>query len=205
MAVNTGHVDVGGEFTDPPASPIPLLRQWFDLAAARGVREPGAFALATTSADGRPSSRMIQLSRITDEGIVFATHAGSRKGLEFDQTGHWAGTFYWRETNQQISLAGHVQLLCEEEADALWRVRPVDANAMSAATRQSAPLTDEQGLLTSARSLAEHGMPQRPATWLAYELVVTEAEFWQSSPDRLYRRLRYDLTGSGWTAVRLQP
>ena len=76
---------------------------------------------------------------------------------------------------------------------------------MSVATRQSAPLADEQGLLRSARSLAERGMPRRPATWLAYELVVTEVEFWQSSPDRLYRRLRYDLVGPGWRAVRPQP
>ena len=205
MAVNTGHVDVGGEFAGPPEHPIPLLRQWFDLAVARGVREPGALALATVSAAGHPSSRMIQLSRITDRGIVFATHAGSRKGLEFDQTGRWAGTFYWRETNQQISLAGHAERLGEAEADTLWRVRPVDANAMSVATRQSAPLTDEQALLGFARSLAERGMPRRPATWLAYELVVTEVEFWQSSPDRLYRRLRYDLAGPGWTVVRLQP
>jgi dihydrophenazinedicarboxylate synthase len=205
MAVNTGHVDVGTEFAHPPAHPIPLLRRWFDLAVAHGVREPGAMALATVSAAGHPSSRMIQLSRITDQGIVLATHAGSRKGLEFDQTGCWAGTFYWRETNQQISLSGHVERLGDAEAEALWRIRPVDVNAMSVATRQSATLTDERGLLTSARSLAARGMPQRPATWLAYELVVTEAEFWQSSPDRLYRRLRYDLTERGWTAVRLQP
>ncbi|KJK47028.1 hypothetical protein UK23_21595 [Lentzea aerocolonigenes] len=203
--MNTGQVPVGTEFVHPPASPISLLRQWFDLAVAREVREPGAMALATVSAHGRPSSRMIQLSRITAQGIVFATHAGSRKGLEFDQTGCWAGTFYWRETNQQISLSGNVERLGDAEADVLWWARPADANAMSVATRQSAPLTDEHALLTSARSLAERGTPQRPATWLAYELIVSEAEFWQSSPDRLYRRLRYSLTERGWTATRLQP
>ena len=60
-------------------------------------------------------------------------------------------------------------------------------------------------LLDRARSLEQEGLLQRPSTWLAYELVVTEVEFWQSSPDRLYRRLRYDLTKFGWAAVRLQP
>lgn len=205
MAVNDGHVRIGEEFARPPADPIPLLRQWFDQAVAHQVREPGAMALATVSATGRPSSRMIQLSRISDQGIVFASHAGSRKGHEFDQTGWWAGTFYWRETNQQISLAGHAAKLGDAAADALWRVRPAAANAMSVATRQSEPLGDERELLDRAWSLAESGVPRRPATWVAYELVLTEAEFWQSSPDRLYRRLRYDLTERGWTAVRLQP
>ena len=65
--------------------------------------------------------------------------------------------------------------------------------------------TDYVALLDRARSLEQEGLLQRPSTWLAYELVVTEVEFWQSSPDRLYRRLRYDLTKFGWAAVRLQP
>jgi dihydrophenazinedicarboxylate synthase len=205
MAVNTGQVHIGGEFADPPENPIPLLRQWFELAVRRGVREPGAMALATVGEDGRPSSRTIQLSRLTGRGIVFASHCGSRKGIEIGLTGCWAGTFYWRETNQQISLAGHVERLAEAEADALWSVRPAAANAMSVATHQSAPLVDERGLLDRARSLEQGGVLERPATWVAYELVVTEVEFWQSSPDRLYRRLRYDLTKNGWAAVRLQP
>ncbi|WP_394617218.1 pyridoxal 5'-phosphate synthase [Lentzea sp. JNUCC 0626] len=205
MAVNTGRVPLGAEFSSPPPHPIPLLREWFDLAAARQVREPGAMALATVSWMGSASSRMIQLSRITDQGIAFATHTGSRKGIELDQTRTWAGTFYWRETNQQISLSGYSEQLDDTEADALWSARPVEANAMSAATRQSEPLTDEVELLGRARSLAEGGDPARPATWIAYELVVTEAEFWQSSPDRLYRRLRYELTEEGWISERLQP
>ena len=46
---------------------------------------------------------------------------------------------------------------------------------------------------------------QRVSIGEEIELVVTEVEFWQSSPDRLYRRLRYDLTKFGWAAVRLQP
>ena len=205
MAVNTRHAYIGTEFANPPADPIPLLRKWFDRAAELGVREPGAMALATVATSGRPSSRMIQLSRITDRGIVFATHLSSRKGLDFDQTGCWAGTFYWHETNQQISLAGYVERLPGAEADTLWTARPRAANAMSVATRQSEPLFDEQGLLGRARSLELGGELERPATWLAYELVVTEVEFWQSSPDRLYRRLHYLLTSLGWNSVRLQP
>ena len=205
MAVNSAHAQLGSEFDEFPEDPVSLLRRWFELAVPRGVREPGALALATVARSGRPSSRMVQLSRITGRGIVFATHAGSRKGIEFAETGRWAGTFYWRETNQQISLAGHVERLGDAEADALWAVRPAPANAMSVATRQSELLTDERELLDRARSLEQAGPLERPSTWLAYELVADEVEFWQSSPDRLYRRLRYDLDGTGWTARRLQP
>ncbi|MGW0520273.1 pyridoxal 5'-phosphate synthase [Crossiella sp. NPDC003009] len=203
MAVNVVHTEIGPEFSTPPADPIPLLRRWTELAAERGVREPGAIALATVAADGRPSSRMIQLSRITDRGLVFATHAGSRKGREIDQTARCSGVLYWRETNQQITFGGTVEDAGDTVADALWARRGAAANAMSVATRQSEPLADEEELLARARSL---GSPlARPGTWVAYELVLTEVEFWQSSPDGLYRRLRFDLAGPGWTTVRLQP
>ena len=205
MAVNTQHAEIGAEFAEPPRDPLVLLRDWFAAATARGVREPGAIALTTVAADGEPSSRMIQLSRFTGAGLLFATHTGSRKGRDIDGTGRWSGVLYWRETNQQVTFGGHARDAGEAVADELWAQRPTDANAMSAVTRQSEPLADERALLASARALADGGPVPRPRHWAVYELVLTHAEFWQSSADRLYRRLRYDRTDTGWAAVRLQP
>ncbi|MGW4210542.1 pyridoxal 5'-phosphate synthase [Lentzea sp. NPDC004789] len=206
MAVNVQYKSIGPEFTRPPADPVALLRDWFAQAVAHGVREPGATALATVAADGTPSSRMIQISRITDRGLLFATHAGSRKGREIGQTGRCSGVLYWRETNQQVTFGGRAEPADEAVAEELWAPRPVSSNAMSIATRQSHPLVREEELLEQAVLLATAGGPLvRPSTWLAYELVLTEVEFWQSSPDALYRRLHYRHTGAGWTAQRLQP
>lgn len=205
MAVNAQHAEIGPEFAEPPRDPLALLRDWFAAATERGVREPGAIALSTVAADGEPTSRMIQLSRFTDQGLVFATHAGSRKGRDIDTDGRWSGVLYWRETNQQIAFGGHARYAAEAIADELWAQRPAAANAMSAATTQSAPLTDEHALLAQAQALSVGPPLPRPPHWVAYELVVTQVEFWQSSEDRLYRRLRYDLTEAGWTTVRLQP
>ncbi|MFD8500559.1 pyridoxal 5'-phosphate synthase [Amycolatopsis sp. NPDC059657] len=205
MAVNAAHARIGPEFAQPPRDPLPLLRDWFTTAADRGVREPGAIALATVNPDGEPTSRMIQLSRFTGRGLVFATHASSRKGRDIADAGRWSGVAYWRETNQQVTFGGHAHDAGDAVADELWAGRPVAANAMSAVTRQSEPLGDARDLPARAEALAEGGPVPRPGHWVAYELVVTHVEFWQSSADRLYRRLRYDLTESGWAAVRLQP
>lgn len=206
MAVNDQHTRAGSEFTIPPADPLALLRDWFAQAVAHGVREPGATALATVAADGTPSCRMIQISRITGRGLLFATHAGSRKGREIEQTGRWSGALYWRETNQQVTFGGQVDPAADSIADELWSPRPASSKAMSIATRQSRPLAHEHELLEHALLLTTAGDPLvRPETWVAYELVVSEVEFWQSSPDSLYRRLYYRRTGSDWTAERLQP
>lgn len=206
MSQNIGYPAIGAEFMEPPADPMALLREWFALAFASGVREPGAIALATVAKNGLPTSRMIQLSRISDRGLIFATHARSRKGRDIWQTGRWSGVMYWRETNQQITFSGNADTADEEVADDLWKLHTPEAQAMSAATRQSEPLHDEQALLSYAQLLVTSGEPvPRPHTWVAYELLVTQVEFWQNGPDGVYRRLRYDLFGSGWAPTRLQP
>lgn len=206
MGLNTAQTDVGPEFASPPPEPLGLLRDWFKRAVDRGVREPGAVALATVGAGGRPSSRMIQTLEIADRGLVFTSHSGSQKGRDIKETGHGSGVLYWRETNQQIILAGTIELLPDATADALWAARPVDAHSMSIATRQSEPLEDAEALLAEANRLAASGKPlPRPIFWVGYLLVPSTVEFWQSSPDRLYHRLRYDRADSGWTTTRLQP
>lgn len=194
------------EFDLPPADPLALLRQWWAGAVEAGVREPGAVALATVGADGRPSSRIIQTLRITDEGLIFTSHAGSQKGREIAANGFASGVFYWRETAQQIVLAGTAGCLPEADSDALWAARPPATHPMSVAARQSEPLADEEELRQRARALAESGEPlARPASWVGYLLAPSMLEFWQGSPDRLHRRLRYDRDGDSWKSVRLQP
>ncbi|MFD6755227.1 pyridoxine 5'-phosphate oxidase C-terminal domain-containing protein [Micromonospora gifhornensis] len=36
-------------------------------------------------------------------------------------------------------------------------------------------------------------------------MVPQRIEFWHGSPDRLHRRLAYELSDAGWNARRLQP
>ncbi|PNG16830.1 pyridoxamine 5'-phosphate oxidase family protein, partial [Streptomyces cahuitamycinicus] len=99
----TGTIDIAfPEFHAPPAEPVPLVRAWFEDAVRLGVREPRALALATADTRGRPSTRMVALNRITDEGFVFATHADSQKGREMTANPFASGVLYWRETSQQI-------------------------------------------------------------------------------------------------------
>lgn len=206
MGVNKSYAAIGTEFTRPPAEPIGLLRQWFHSAVRGGVREPGALALATVAEDGRPSSRMIQTIRITEDGLVFASHADSPKARDIDATGWGSGVLYWRETNQQVSLSGRVERLPDADADAMWAARSVESHPMSVVSKQSAPLEDEESLRDEVYRLAAAGAPlPRPASWVGYQLTPSTVEFWQSSPDRLYRRLRYDLVDGYWNSIRLQP
>jgi pyridoxamine 5'-phosphate oxidase len=194
------------EYGNPPGEPVALLRGWLAQAQARGVREPYALALATADKGGRASARIVAITSLTDAGLVFLSHDCSQKGRELAATGWASGVLYWRETGQQVIVAGPARKLASAESDALWHARPVPLHAMSAASRQSEPLPDVAALREQARRLEVLGAAlPRPARFCGYLLEPDVVEFWCASPDRLHRRLRYDREPDGWRATRLQP
>ena len=198
---------VGNEsiFKDSPGNPITAVRAWFAHAIAQNASEPGVMALATVSADGVPSSRIIQVLEVRDEGFVFATHAHSPKGRDIAATGWASGVFYWRETKRQVIVTGKVTLLPEEESDSLWESRPHESHAMSTVSRQSAPLEDERALADEIELVGQSASLARPQGWVGYIVRPTVVEFWEFSPDRIYKRLRYENAGGAWSNQRLQP
>ena len=193
-------------FHTPPQDPIPSLRAWFDRAIEAQVREPNLMALATTDADGFASNRIVHLLEIRHELRVFATHSDSQKGRDIAATGWASAVIYWRETQQQVIVSGPAMTLSDEESDVLWFTRPLDARPMSVVSHQSEILQDEDALRVHAQSLSRLGISlTRPERWRGYGLMTRFLEFWQASPDRLHRRLRYERHPKGWTHVRLQP
>ncbi|HWO84478.1 MAG TPA: pyridoxal 5'-phosphate synthase [Solirubrobacterales bacterium] len=193
------------EFDAPPADPLPLLDLWLRGADERGVREPRALALATADAAGRPSSRILLLKQATPF-LVFAGSYESRKGRDLAENPRAAGTLYWRETLQQVTIEGPVRKLSEEESDALFTERPQAAQATAAASRQGEALDDPARLRDSAKSLAADGAPPpRPPHWGGWRLDPDLVEFWHGSPSRLHRRLLYIKSDGAWQHQRLQP
>jgi len=190
----------------PPTEPIALARRWFETAVEDGTSEPGVLSLATVSATGRPSNRVVQTIRFTDRGLVFASYTTSPKGRDIAANGWASGVLYWRETRRQVILTGQVEQLPDAESDVLWYARAPGLHPMSVATSQSEPLADEAALLARARELGAAGEPlTRPTAWVGYHLVPSTVEFWEDRPERLYWRMRYDRDERAWTHTRLQP
>ncbi|MFI6942077.1 phenazine biosynthesis FMN-dependent oxidase PhzG [Streptomyces sp. NPDC050418] len=203
----TGTLDLPfPEYADPPPEPLGLLRRWLAEAERLGVREPRALALATADPRGRTSVRSIVLHSLTDRGLLFTSHEGSRKGREL-RANPWASALlYWREAGRQISVSGPVRRVPDALSDELWAGRPLFTHAMTVSTRQSEPLADPEELRERARAVALAGPQPRPAAYIGLELSAQTVEFWSDGSDRLHERLHYERTPPGrWTATRLQP
>lgn len=191
------------EFDSPPADPLPLLERWLRTADEMGVREPRALALATADAAGRPSTRILLVKQLAPT-LVFAGSYDSRKGRDLAANPRAAGTLYWRETLQQITIEGPVERLSAEESDALFAERPTAGRATTVASNQGAALADPEKLRQKADELGEESL-ERPANWGGFRLDPDLIEFWHGSPTRLHRRLLYIKDEGGWSHRRLQP
>jgi len=193
------------EFDSPPSDPIALLNEWLDFAERTEVLEPRAMVLATAGTDAAPSTRVVLVKAVDEAGLVFGTNGHSRKGRESSQSATAAGTFYWRETMQQINIAGRIEKLTPDESDRLFSQRPERAKAATRVSRQSEPLDSADDLHRRFADDLASGDDSRPAGWSGYRLRIERIEFWHGNTDRLHRRLEYTLDSSGWRSRRLQP
>lgn len=190
--------------------PIGLFRRWHEDAAESGLLLPEAVALATASADGAPSVRMVLLKGVDERGFRFFTNYESRKAVELEENPRAAMCFYWSVLERQVRVEGAVSRVSSEESEAYFRTRPHGSRIGAWASSQSRPIESRERLETREREARERFRDREvplPPYWGGYVLRPARIEFWQGRANRLHDRLRYEREGQGegWNVTRLQP
>lgn len=162
-------------------------------------------ALATASADGSPSVRMVLMKKADENGFVFFSHYPSRKGRELAENPHAAVLFYWEPLGKQVRVEGRVDRIPAAESDAYFDTRPLGARLSALASPQSRPVPSRAWLEERVAEFAAEGEPGRPDSWGGFRLVPDAWEFWQHRDDRLHDRFRFERDGASWTVERLGP
>jgi pyridoxamine 5'-phosphate oxidase len=193
---------------DLDPEPLRQFERWFAEARDAGLTAPEAMALATATADGRPSVRMVLLKGADERGFDFYTNYESRKGGELDANAHAALLFHWQPLGRQVRIEGPVARIPEEESEAYFVTRPLESRLAAWASPQSRPLASRnelERLYAAAEARFLGAEVPLPPHWGGFRLQPESYEFWQHGDDRLHDRVRYEHQGGVWACARLAP
>jgi pyridoxamine 5'-phosphate oxidase len=185
--------------------PVATFNEWMEEARSAGVEVPEKMTLATASADGRPSARMLLLKGADERGFTFFSGYESRKGRELDENPRAALVFYWEPLGKQVRVEGTVRRLPAEESDAYWATRPPRSRAAAAASHQSEAIENREELEADFERLLPGDEVPRPERWGGYLLEPEAIELWQHRDDRLHDRIKFTRAREGWRSERLAP
>lgn len=193
---------------DLDADPLRQFERWFADARDADAFEPEAMALATATAEGEPSARMVLLKGVDERGFRFFTGYASRKARELDGNPRAALLFHWPVVGRQVRVEGRVQRLPAAETEAYVRSRSRASQLSALASRQSEVIADREELEAGVAALEQlHAGAELPlpADWGGYLLAPSSYELWQHREHRLHDRFRYRQTPDGWVIERLSP
>ncbi|MFT4665500.1 MAG: pyridoxamine 5'-phosphate oxidase [Polaribacter sp.] len=198
------------EIQEVHAHPFHQFQQWFNDALRSNLKEPNVMTLATASASGIPSARIVLLKGYSEKGFLFYTNYNSRKGKELLENPNAALVFCWLELERQIRIEGKVSQLSPEASTQYFQSRPKGSQIGAWASPQSEVIEDrnllEENVVILNEKYAEEDTLPRPEHWGGFLIEPTMVEFWQGRSSRLHDRIRYvQLEGGSWKVDRLAP
>ena len=194
---------------DLDPDPMKQFANWWQHALESKIEEPNAMTLATCSASGRPSARIVLLKGIENNGFVFFTNYLSRKGTEIHDNPFVSLLFFWKELERQVRIEGKITRVPAKESDEYFSSRPKESRIGAWSSPQSRVIESREILQKNVEKynaqFAE-GIIPRPEFWGGYQVQPDLIEFWQGRPGRLHDRLRYALAENNtWKIERLAP
>ena len=196
------------QLLDASQEPVLKTHDWIQEAKEKGVGLPHALNLASVSQDGQPSSRMVLLKRLSDEGLVFFTDYEGKKGKEINDNSKVAMNFWWAKTDKQIRIEGQCTKVSEEESNEYFHSRPRGSQVSASASRQSETLDSYERLLEKAKQIESDNEGKeinRPERWGGYILKPSLFEFWTNQENRLHKRDLFIFKEEGWEKSLLSP
>lgn len=188
--------------------PILFFGDWLKEAETAGIILPESMSVSTCTTQGHPSSRMVLLKEVDQQGFVFFTNYGSRKAAELEQNPFAALLFHWNMLQRQVRVEGRIERISHTESEQYFHSRSRGSQIGAWASKQSQPLAQHQTLVDSVKYYEDKFSGKTvplPEFWGGYRVIPETIEFWQGKADRLHDRFVYTKQDQKWVASRLNP
>lgn len=193
--------------TEIATNPTEQFKHWFAQAVESEIDDLNAMCLSTISGN-KPSSRIVLLKDVNDDGFSFFTNYLSKKGIEMASNPNACLCFYWKELERQVRIEGTITKLSNELSDAYFNSRPIGSKLGAWASPQSSVI-ESRAILEEREAAYKQEFGEqvtRPPHWGGYILKPNYIEFWQGRSNRLHDRICYTLLpNNSWKIERLAP
>lgn len=210
--VRRDYLQGGLQRGDLAAEPIEQFELWLKQAIDAGMQDPTAMTVATVSAEGQPSQRIVLLKQVDAKGFVFYTNYESHKAQDIAHNPLVSLHFPWHALERQVKICGRAEKVSAAESLKYFSSRPEESQLAAWASAQSRPVSSRQLLMQQFNAMKEkfkQGKIPLPDFWGGYRVVPSSIEFWQGGANRLHDRFQYTRTEtdgkSDWIIERLAP
>jgi pyridoxamine 5'-phosphate oxidase len=189
------------------SDPFIQFNKWFDEALSSEITDANAMLLSTVDADCRPSSRVVLLKAVDENGFVFFTNYKSKKSSDIANNPSVSLTFFWPQLQRQVHVLGLAEKVSVAESETYFNSRPYDSQIGAWASEQSSVIESRTVLESEFDKMRQRFRDDVPLPpfWGGYRVMPSRIEFWQGRASRLHDRLRYRLSGDEWLIERLSP
>ena len=196
------------DFNSLPENPMLLFELWIAIASESNNKESIPFVLSTVSKKNIPSSRIVLLRNVLEEGLFFYTNYNSNKSKDIEVNNIVAANFFWKDLEKQIRVTGEVNKISNELSDIYFASRPRNSQLSAWCSNQSEILefhfNFEEKIDFYNRKFSNQDV-KRPDHWGGYCIKPNEFEFWQGRPSRLHDRVKYIFDNGKWYKSRVSP
>jgi len=189
--------------------PFLEILKTLEEAESANLIDWNAMNIASVDQMKQPSSRMVLLKKISDDGLVFYTNYNSRKGKEIELNPKVAVNFWWRELKKQIRVEGVIEKASEEDSDEYFYSRPLKSRVSAIISNQSSKISSYEDLTNQIDNYLEQNDEssiERPDHCGLYIVIPNAVEFWEERDNRTHERLKYILSDDQkWSSYLLSP
>ena len=189
--------------------PFIEILKTLEEAESANLVDWNAMNIASVDQMNQPSSRMVLLKKISDDGLVFYTNYNSRKGKEIELNPKVAANFWWRELKKQIRVEGIIEKASEADSDDYFNSRPLKSRVSAIISNQSSMISSYEDLTNQIDDYLkqnDESSIKRPDHCGLYTVIPNAVEFWQERDNRTHERLKYILSDNQkWSSHLLSP
>ena len=127
-------------------NPVEQFQVWIEEAINAQLVDPYAMSISTVNENGQPSTRIVYLRGMKDDGFIFYTNYNSNKGKALAVNNKVALNFLWRELERQVRIEGEGVKGSEAESDQYFAQRPRESQIGAWASNQSYTIKNREEL-----------------------------------------------------------